>query len=119
MSGSSWPARVSAPTAADSTVATVIPICTAERKRFGSRASLATREPRLPSSASLRTWLSRRETMAISAAAKNPPIRTKTRTRTMFAATLCTSIDVRSNKAHMMIWSAYRLRFISPSSSGA
>ena len=32
------------------------------------------------------TWLSRSETSAISAAAKNPPIRTKTRTSTMLAS---------------------------------
>ncbi len=45
-------ARVAAPNAPVSSVATVTPICTADRKRFGSWASFAARCPRLP------RWLS-------------------------------------------------------------
>src|SRR5690606_12150429 len=84
--GESCTLSLSAPNAAESMVATVTPICTADRKRLGSRASLATRSPRRPCWASLRTWLSRSETMAISAAAKKPPTRMNSRTTAMLAA---------------------------------
>ena len=42
------PAIVAAPTADDSMVATVTPICTDARKRFGSETSAASRRPRRP-----------------------------------------------------------------------
>ena len=70
----SFPASVAAPNVPDSRVATVTPICTADRNRLGSWASRAARWPRLPRFISERTWPSRSETRAISAAAKNPPI---------------------------------------------
>lgn len=89
----------SAPRAADSTVATVTPTWMADRKRLGSRASFCTRAPRRPSRLRRRIWLSRRETIAISAAAKNPPIRMNMRTRAMVTATLLTSV-VRSGVRH-------------------
>ncbi|GAA3316779.1 hypothetical protein GCM10020219_036710 [Nonomuraea dietziae] len=69
-------------------VATVTPICTADRKRLGSWASFATLAPLRPRCSSFRIWLSRRETRAISAAAKKPPIRMKSRTMALLAATL-------------------------------
>ncbi len=53
--GTSCAASRSAPNAADSMVATVTPICTADRNRLGSRASLATRSPLRPRCESLRT----------------------------------------------------------------
>ncbi|KAI3473762.1 hypothetical protein Pfo_031649 [Paulownia fortunei] len=57
--------------------ATVTPICTADRKRFGSRPSAATRAPREPRRSSCCSCDSRSETRAISAAAKTPPTSTK------------------------------------------
>ena len=73
-------ASVAAPNAPDSSVATVTPIWTADRKRLGSWASFAARWPRLPRCASERTWPSRSETRAISAPEKNPPTSSMTRT---------------------------------------
>ena len=73
-------ASVAAPNAPETSVATVTPICTADRKRFGSWASFAARWPRLPRCASCRTWPSRSETRAISAPEKNPPMSKMTRT---------------------------------------
>ena len=84
-------ARVAAPNAPDSRVARVTPIWTVDRNRLGSCASRAARWPRLPRLASARTWPSRSETSAISAAAKKPPISTMTRTMRMSQPTSFTS----------------------------
>ena len=51
----SSPTSVSAPKAPVTSVASVTPICTADRNRFGSVASRAARAPRLPRLASDRT----------------------------------------------------------------
>ncbi len=81
--GDSPSASVAPPKAADRKPIRVTPICTADRKRFGLAATRATVSPRLPRWAIDLSWLSRRETRAISAAAKTPPISTKTKIRTM------------------------------------
>src|SRR6478609_11134661 len=73
-------ASVEAPYAAEKKPATVTPICTAARKRLGSRATRATRSPRGPRSARALIWPSRSETRAISVPAKTPPTRMKART---------------------------------------
>ena len=67
------------PTEADRKPASVTPIWTAERNRFGSPASRATICPRLPRPASCRTCDSRSDTRAISAAANTPPMTMKSR----------------------------------------
>ena len=72
-------------------MASVTPICTAEKNRFGSCASLAAFWPRLPRLASALIWPSRSETRAISEAAKNPPMQMMTRTTMMSRTTLLTS----------------------------
>ncbi len=76
---------VTAPNALDSSAVDVTPICTAARKRFGSPTSLATAAPRRPVSARPRTWLSRSETSAISAATKTPSMTIRSRTIPMFS----------------------------------
>ncbi len=75
--------RVADPYTPETSVARVTPICTEDRKRLGSWASLAAFWPRRPPWESLRIWPSRSETSAISDAAKKPPISTMTRTMTM------------------------------------
>ncbi len=70
-------ASVEAPNAAEKKPATVTPICTAERKRLGSRASEATAWPRPPWLSRRSTWPERSETSAISVAANTPPTRMK------------------------------------------
>ena len=89
-------ARVAAPNAPDSSVASVTPIWTADRNRLGFCASLAARWPRLPRLASERTWPSRSDTRAISAAAKKPPMKMMTRTMTMSQPTAFTSGSLTS-----------------------
>ena len=78
-------ASVAPPKAADRKPIRVTPIWTADRNRFGLAATLATISPRRPRCDSDLSWLSRSETSAISAAAKTPPISTKTRIRTMLS----------------------------------
>ena len=73
-------AIVEAPYAAEKKPATVTPICTAERNRFGLRANAAVRAPRPPRCSNRRICPSRNDTRAISVAANTPPIRTKTST---------------------------------------
>ena len=85
-------AKVAAPYAPVNRVASVTPICTADRNRFGSWASFAARWPRLPRRESLRIWPSRSETRAISAPAKNPPMRMMTRMMTISPMSLLTTI---------------------------
>ena len=80
--------RVTPPNAADRKPARVTPICTADRKRLGFSVSRAMVWPRLPRWASWRIWLSRSDTSAISAAAKMPPIRMKTRINAMLSSTV-------------------------------
>src|SRR3712207_2514531 len=83
--------RVLAPNAAEKKPARVTPTWTAARKRLGSLSSRCTALPRRPPlSAIPRTWDSRRETRAISAPEKTPPIRTKTTTITMLSQTSLT-----------------------------
>ena len=89
-------ARVAAPNAPDSRVASVTPIWTADRNRLGFPASLAARWPRLPRRASDRIWPSRSDTSAISAAAKKPPMRMITRTMRMSQPTAFTSGSLTS-----------------------
>src|SRR5437899_312013 len=83
--GANSSASVAAPNAADRKPAKVTPICSAARKRFGFEARENTRCPRRPRAASVRSWLSRSDTSAISVAAKAPPMQTKTTTRAIFA----------------------------------
>src|SRR5215207_9947892 len=90
------PASVAAPKAAEKKPASVTPTCTAARKRFGSPASLASRSPRRPRSRSALTWLSRRDTRAISAAAKAPPSSTKPSTSRALTSVPLTRASVRS-----------------------
>ena len=82
---------MASPTVPDSSVASVTPICTADRNRLGSWASRAARWPRLPRFMRVRICPSRSETRAISAAAKNPPTSTMSRTSTMSQPTWFTS----------------------------
>src|SRR3954447_16891237 len=84
--GGRSPARVAPPKEAERKPASVTPTCTAARNRFGSSASLATDAPRRPRPAIARTWLSRSETRAISAAANMLPTRTNTTTSPMLAS---------------------------------
>ena len=84
------PDSVASPNAPDSRVASVTPICTADRNRFGSWASLAARWPRLPRWARARIWPSRSETRAISAPANSPLTSTMSRTTTMSQPTSLT-----------------------------
>ena len=84
------PDRVASPNAPDSRVARVTPICTADRNRLGSWASLAARWPRRPRWVSRRIWPSRSETRAISAPANNPLTSTMSRTMTMSQPTALT-----------------------------
>ena len=80
-----------APKAAEKNPASVTPTWTAARKRLGSLSSRCTALPRRPPlSAIPRTWDSRRETRAISAPEKTPPIRTKATTMTMLSQTSLT-----------------------------
>src|SRR5690625_1833145 len=72
-----------APKDAEKNPASVTPICTEERNLLESPTRRATRAPAPPASAMPRTWLSRRETRAISEAAKTPPTRTKRKTSAM------------------------------------
>ena len=96
----SSPTSVSAPKEPATSVASVTPICTAERNRFGSDASRAAVAPRLPRLPSDRTWPSRSETSAISDAEKNPPMDTMTRTMTTSRTTLLTLRSPTSSVAH-------------------
>src|SRR5687767_6027637 len=83
--------NVLAPKAAEKKPAKVTPTWTAARNRFGSLSSRWTAFPRRPPlSAIPRTWDSRRETRAISAPEKMPPIRTKATTMTMLSQTSLT-----------------------------
>ena len=66
-------ASVVAPNEADRKPENVTPICPAERKRLGSATRRATVAPRRLRAASPWTWLSRRDTSDISAAANTPP----------------------------------------------
>ena len=84
-------ARVAAPNAPESRVATVTPIWTEDRNRLGSCASFAARWPRLPRCRIERTCPSRSETRAISAPAKNPPTSTMASTTTMSQPTWFTA----------------------------
>ncbi len=63
---------VTAPNAEDSNAVTVTPICTEARKRLGLATSRATAAPRRPAVANARTWPSRSDTNASSAATNNP-----------------------------------------------
>ena len=81
---------VLAPKAAEKKPAKVTPTWTAARNWFGSLSSFCTALPRRPVSAIARTWDSRRETRAISAPAKTPPIMMKTTTMTMLSQTSLT-----------------------------
>src|SRR3954464_10897803 len=83
--------RVLAPNAAEKKPARVTPTCTAARNRLGSLSSLFSACPRRPVSASARTCDSRRDTSAISAPEKAPPISTKATTMTMLSQTSLTS----------------------------
>ncbi len=96
----SSPTSVSAPKAPDTSVASVTPICTADRNRFGSDASRAAFAPRLPRLDSDRTWVSRSETSAISEAEKNPPMDTMTRTMITSRTTLLTLRSPTSSATH-------------------
>ena len=91
---------MSAPKAPDTSVASVTPIWTADRNRFGSDASRAAFAPRLPRLLNDRTWVSRSETSAISEAEKNPPMDTMTRTMIMSRTTLLTLRSPTSSAAH-------------------
>ena len=82
--------RVLAPNAAEKKPANVTPTWTAARNWLGSLSSFCTACPRRPLSAIARTCDSRRETRAISAPEKTPPIRTKTTTMTMLSQTSLT-----------------------------
>src|SRR5512139_2938628 len=86
--------RVAPPNAAERKPASVTPTWTADRKRFGSSLSSATTRPRRLWPARVRTWLSRKDTRAISAAAKTPPMRTKRTTSPMFASVPFTVYDL-------------------------
>src|SRR5918993_1773727 len=81
---------VLAPNAAEKKPANVTPTWTAARNWLGSLRSFCTACPRRPVSAIARTCDSRRETRAISAPEKTPPIRTKTTTMTMLSQTSLT-----------------------------
>jgi hypothetical protein len=82
---------VLAPKAAEKKPASVTPTWTAARNRLGSLSSRWTAFPRRPPfSAIARTWDSRRETSAISAPEKIPPISTKATTMTMLSQTSLT-----------------------------
>ncbi len=80
-------------------MASVTPICTAEKNRFGSLASRAVRWPRLPRLASALIWPSRSETRAISEAEKKPPMHTMTRTTMTSRTTLLTSCHQLAHEA--------------------
>ena len=79
-----------APNAAEKNPASVTPTWTAARKRLGSLSSRWTAFPAGRRSRPSRTWDSRRETRAISAPEKTPPIRTKAMTMTMLSQTSLT-----------------------------
>src|SRR5512139_2602502 len=86
--------RVAPPNAAERKPASVTPTWTADRKRFGSSLSSATIRPRRLCPANVRTWLSRKDTRAISAAAKTPPMRTNRMTSPTLASVLFTDCDL-------------------------
>ena len=77
---------MTAPNALDSSAVDVTPIWTADRKRLGLETSRATAAPRRPVSASARTWLSRKETSAISAATNTPSMMISSRTMPMLSS---------------------------------
>ena len=85
-------------------MASVTPICTAEKNRFGSCASFAARCPRLPRLASALTWPSRSETSAISEAEKNPPMDTMTRTTMTSKTILLTPRSPASSDQRGCVW---------------
>ena len=91
-------ANAEAPKAADRKPASVTPIWTAARKRFGSACSSATFWPRRPRWAIDLTWPSRSETSAISLPAKKAPRRRKkptSRALSNVPFTACASQGVR------------------------
>lgn len=78
--GSTSGAMVDAPYAAEKNPDSVTPIWTVDRNRLGLPARAAIRAPRFPDFSIRRTWLSRRDTSAISVPANTPPSSTKKRT---------------------------------------
>src|SRR6478609_8725230 len=83
--GTTSGAIAEAPYAAEKNPDRVTPIWTVERNRLGLRARAAVRAPVSPDFSMRRTWLSRRDTRAISAAANTPPSSTKPRTNAILS----------------------------------